>query len=234
MKKQFYKLLVAIFLIINGLYAQEVEVFKPEGSNWFASGWGLGLRLSTNGPGIELGKRLTKEDKLFARVYYTKFSTAMNNLEIPFDGNVVKANVEIELGGAAMLLDWHPFKNAFKISAGLGYLQLGVSGGGKLRDSSKIGLIPISPEELGEINASISPKKIAPYVGIGFGRAVPKHRVGFGFEIGTYYIGEPEVSFKTTKLLEPSSSNEAVLKSNMSAYNWLPQISFNLTIKLAK
>ncbi len=216
------------------IFAQETEVFKPNNNNWLASGWGMGLRVSSNGPGLELGKRLTKEDKLFARIYYTRFSTGLDNVEIPFDGNTVKANIEVVVGGAAAIFDWHPFKNAFKLSAGLGYLQTGISGGGRLRDSAKIGLIPISPEELGEINTSIAPQKIAPYLGIGFGRAVPKHRVGFAFELGTYYIGQPDVSFKTTKLLEPSSSNEAVLKSNMSGYNWLPHLSFSLTIKLAK
>lgn len=229
------KLIICIWLAISAVtFAQETEVLKPENNNWLASGWGMGLRISTNGPGLEIGKRLTKEDKLFARIYYTRFSTAMENVEIPFDGNTVKANIQFIIGGAAAIIDWHPFKNAFKLTAGLGYLQTGISGEGRLRDSAKIGLIPISPEELGEINTSIAPQKIAPYLGVGFGRAVPKHRVGFSFEFGTYYIGQPDVSFKTTKLLEPSSSNEAVLKSNMSAYNWLPQLSINLTFKLAK
>lgn len=223
---------LSLFLIAN--YALTAQELSSASGKWLAQGWGAGLKFSTNGIGIEVGKRITKDDKLFARLQYTRLSFGLDNYEIPFDGNVVKANIEVALGGASLLFDWHPFKNAFKLVGGLGYLQTSISGGGNLRDSTKIGLIPISPDDLGAINASITPKKISPYIGIGFGRAVPKNRIGFSFELGTYYTGKPDATFKTTNLLEPSSSNEAILQSNVSGYNWLPQISLTLTCKIVK
>jgi hypothetical protein len=105
----------------------------------------------------------------------------------------------------------------------------------QLRDSTPQGDIQISPDEVGQIKAEIKPSSnIAPYLGIGFGRAIPKNRVGVSFEIGTYYMGSPNVDFYCTKMLEPTSSMKTVLTDNLSPNQWLPRISLSINVKLTK
>ncbi|MCK8620928.1 hypothetical protein [Prevotella sp. E13-27] len=51
----------------------------------------------------------------------------------------------------------------------------------------------LQPTNEGNLSASIKVKKFRPYVGLGFGRAVPKNRVGVQFDLGCQFWGSPEV-----------------------------------------
>lgn len=45
-----------------------------------------------------------------------------------------------------------------------------------------------------QANAKIAINNVKPYIGIGFGRAIPmKHRLGFQFEIGCWFHGKPKL-----------------------------------------
>lgn len=54
-----------------------------------------------------------------------------------------------------------------------------------------------NPAENGNVKASAKVKSFRPYVGLGFGRAVPKGRVGFQFDLGCQFWGKPEVYVPT-------------------------------------
>lgn len=51
----------------------------------------------------------------------------------------------------------------------------------------------IEPDQNGNVNASIKVWKFRPYVGLGFGRIVPKSRVNCLFDLGVQFWGKPEV-----------------------------------------
>lgn len=52
----------------------------------------------------------------------------------------------------------------------------------------------ITPDQNGNASATFKTKSFKPYVGIGFGRAVPrKNRVGFMFDIGAMIWGKPQL-----------------------------------------
>jgi len=53
----------------------------------------------------------------------------------------------------------------------------------------------LMPDAQGNASASIRVKKFRPYLGVGFGRAVPKNRVGVQFDLGCQFWGKPEVHF---------------------------------------
>lgn len=63
--------------------------------------------------------------------------------------------------------------------------------------SDKIGLelgdYLLTPDQHGNVSANIKTAGFKPYVGIGFGRAVPKKRVGLMSEIGAQFWGSPKV-----------------------------------------
>ena len=61
------------------------------------------------------------------------------------------------------------------------------------RIGAELGNYFIEPDANGHLDASIKVKKFRPYVGIGFGRIVPKSRVNCLFDLGVQFWGKPEV-----------------------------------------
>ena len=49
------------------------------------------------------------------------------------------------------------------------------------------------PADKGNVEANIKVKGFRPYVGLGFGRAVPKKRIGCQFDLGVQFWGKPEI-----------------------------------------
>lgn len=199
------------------------------------SGFAIGLKGGTNGYGLEISKGLNKKNSIAVRAFgLTSPNIELSNQEFDFDSTTLVANAKIKLGAVGLLFDFHPFGNAFKITIGGTYLLYDISAKANVKDSLKVSNIKVSQQQFGDINFGLVPQGFAPYFGIGFGRAIPKRRVGFGMEIGTYYMNTPKVSFKTTGLIEPTSAEESKIQENMKDYVWLPQLNFNLTIKLSK
>ncbi len=206
----------------------------------------LGILGTTNGFGLQLAKQIGNKNKFAIKLSGTHFLYNINNQIVTIDGKNIyfygntlvgiklKVNGEIKLGSVNMAFDYHPFANAFKISSGLALLFSQLNFIATPRDSLKQGEISIGPEEQGNIYYGLKTQLVCPYLGIGIGRAVPKKRVGFNFEIGTYYIGAPQLSFKTTGMLEPTSVEERKLKDNLRNYQLLPIILFNLNVRISK
>lgn len=61
----------------------------------------------------------------------------------------------------------------------------------------KVGEYTITTDENGIIKANLETDAIKPYVGLGFGRAVPKRRINFAFDMGARFWGEPGIYMKT-------------------------------------
>lgn len=59
--------------------------------------------------------------------------------------------------------------------------------------AAKLGDYNLMPDDAGNANAYIKVKNIRPYVGVGFGRAVPKSRINCQFDLGVQFWGRPEV-----------------------------------------
>jgi hypothetical protein len=57
----------------------------------------------------------------------------------------------------------------------------------------KLGDYLLTPDAQGNVRATLKTKNFKPYVGIGIGRAVPKRRVNFKFDLGAMFWGSPEV-----------------------------------------
>lgn len=104
-------------------------------------------------------------------------------------------------------LDCYPFGNSssFFVTGGLSF------GGGDLLAISghsdqlkqeiatgksygiEIGDYNIPVDENGDVNGGIKVKNVRPYLGLGFGRLIPKKRFGVRFELGAQFQGSPTV-----------------------------------------
>lgn len=230
--KKINSLLILSLLMVHVTFAQNAQSVKPENSSE-PGRFGLGINLSTNGVGGQLAAKLSKNGRLAGRLEGRYLTTSMNNFETEVSGRKLVANATLTLGSVGAMFDYHPFGNAFKITAGYALLLNDVSAVAVTKDSTKYGEISIPPGELGDINFGLTVKP-SPYIGLGFGRAIPKKRFGFTFEIGAYYTGSPEISFVSTGMLEPTSANEAVLKENFSGLTWWPVMNLGFNFRLGK
>lgn len=108
------------------------------------------------------------------------------------------------------------------VEAGLlptGYEKVGV----------ELGDYFLEPDDKGNVNACIKTASFKPYLGIGFGRAVPKHRIGFMFDMGVQFWGSPKIYCFDHELTEDDANGEdGGLIKTMSKITVYPVINLRL------
>jgi hypothetical protein len=206
---------------------------KPEKSNpysfSFGTGWALGVKAGTAGYGAELSKKLSRSFDL--RLGYAMLNTAQA-VELDVDKRTLTVDADIALGIPSAKLDWHPGAASFRFTFGAGMPNNTIGLKGKLKDSFTYGEIQVTPDELGIFAMDIKWNAIAPYVGIGFGRNVPKKRVSFTVDMGAYHIGSPKVSLNPTGMISPTADQASVFEGNLADYKWLPVLNFQFNVRI--
>lgn len=92
----------------------------------------------------------------------------------------------------------------------------------------------LKPDNKGHIDADLKVKGFRPYVGLGWGRAVPKnHTLGFSFDAGVQFWGKPEVYLQGDKQKESNfeGSDGGAVKT-LTKISVYPTITFRLTGKI--
>ena len=221
------KILLAIALVsvCFASHAQD-EIEIKERKNAFAASFGL------PGLGIEFARKLSP--KFSARLAWHSaqlINLGVENIEIKDDKVNLLANAEVSI--IDLGIEYNPFKNSsFKLTTGLGYLaNVNTNLVVTYTEDVKLGDVIITKNDVGEIVADVTWSGIAPYVGIGFGRAVPKRRFGFGFELGTYYTSSPDVKLTASELLAPTASQEENLQKSLSSFKFIPRVQVRLVYK---
>ena len=217
------KQLLFIFLISFSLLGQSQEIEKK---NAFA------ISVGSPGLGLEYARKISP--KLNAKVVWHTFKLEdfeKEDLEIKDDVVDLLATIEssiIDLG-----IEYLPFKNSsFKLTTGLGILsKVNANALITYTEDVKYGDITITKENIGEINADITWSGVAPYLGFGFGRAIPKKKIGFGVEFGTYFTSSPDVELTATNLLSPTSNQKENLKEALDTFKFIPRIQIRLAYK---
>lgn len=123
--------------------------------------------------------------------------------------NEVDITAGLGLMNGKVLMDFYPFKNAgLRLTAGVYYgndklFSMGMQMPEELMDALDrvhdcdpgfdFGgeFLDAAPD--GEIDMFMKVRKVKPYVGFGFGRAVPKRRLGMNMDFGLMFHGTPEI-----------------------------------------
>ena len=171
----------------------------------------VGLNLGTTGVGIDLAAPVT--DYLQVRAGYNYFPIFKYKEDVDYraKGKPTRGYTEAEakhyLSTAHLLFDVYPFRNlSFHTTVGFYY---GTDEVAKIEN-----LIPVKDFDEGEGIAigdyivefdkngyghgSIKVNKFRPYLGIGFGRSVPRKRFGVSGDFGVQFWGDPKVYEKQT------------------------------------
>ncbi len=192
----------------------------------------IGGSLGTT-PGVDLSFQFAKH--FAVRASWVTFSYEQKDLDIKSSESTLKGNVDFKMEAYSFALDFYPsVKSSFKIFAGVSSIQkASISLSAAPTQGYTVGAMSFTPDKLGTLNFSVDyGKTTVPFAGLGFGRAVPKRRVGFGFEGGLYYLNSPAVMLGGTKFLSAMSDQQPQVQANMNDWRYYPVFNLRLAVKL--
>lgn len=204
-------------------------------------GFGIGFRVGTTGLGGEVAYNLTP--KLNVRGHFSTFTYSID--ETGGDEPEMHATGDAQTGAIMAFVDFHPFNNTFRLTAGLGKSTLDISGSAIPTESVCFGDEDAQgvcdgkvflPDRLGKLTGSITyPSSVHPYAGIGFGNlARGSSRITFLFDLGVIYTGAPELELGNDGLFKPTTAPENVQSINdgIESFAWYPVLSLGFGIRL--
>lgn len=152
-----------------------------------------------------------------------------------FSGFKVNSQLSSRFSNLHLLADYSPFENRdFRVVGGAAYL---IQGNAKAiitpSDGYKFENRSLTKDQIGLINADVTWKGLAPYLGVALFRSFPNQVFNINLDVGTYYLSRPQTSFTGTKLLSDNDANTKQFNENMKGYRWLPviQLDFNFRLK---
>lgn len=186
-----------------------------DGDYGFFDHLGAGISLGTDGIGIDVAAPVTDWAAVRAGISFTpgfKYTKSISINDVDLYENV-DIEAKLNMFDFKVLADFYPFKtSSFHITAGafIGNDDaVTVTNSTPLiKDPNKYGKVGIvlgnyrvTTDESGKIDADVKVNKFKPYIGIGFGRAIPKkNRVSVSCDLGVKFWGKPGLGVKTTKL----------------------------------
>lgn len=177
-----------------------------------AEGFGLGIHAGLMGPGLDGYYRIS--DKTVLRGAYNAFDYDYDATEEDVDYDATFSFDNAQLG-----VDYYPFAGGFRLSAA--YVQnnneldmraLPTGGTFDLNDTS------YAASDVGSLHMQVGYPGSAAYLGLGWGNPVGAGKgLGVTFDIGAYYLGEPEVAVQLACGATASPATCAQLKDDAEA-----------------
>jgi hypothetical protein len=189
------------------------------------------LAISGGFPGFAFDYSRKISESFSAKIRYNFFKTEDYNLgELDLSGNAVTAIASAESSILDLLVELLPFKrSSFKLVGGLGIInKMKLDILMQYEESVTFGDVVLTKEDYGDLNIGFSWDSVAPYIGFGFGRAIPKGKIGFGVEAGYYFSQSPNITLDATKLLAPTANQEDQVQETFKTWKFIPLLQFRL------
>ena len=191
-------------------------------------GWALGIEGSTLGTGARVTFPL--HPKLNGRLtgHYAGLSFRDTVDDKDYD-------VKVNLGTAAILLDWYPGPGKFHFTGGAVFNGNEVDGRAVPRRSSQIGNNLYTPEEVGTLRMEMDFPVVAGYFGFGFGhKADPEARWAILLDFGVMFGPEPDISLAANGSLagEPGFEADLALERESFEDDYGPILRFYPVLSL--
>ena len=158
-----------------------------------AEGLAVTGKVGTLGMGLELTKGYS--DQFSARLGFNTFN---------YNTNMTKSSVnydfKMQLQTFSALADWYPLHGGFRATTGLYYDNNKLSLIGRPTGGTyTIGGTTYAAGDVGSMNGAVSFKKVAPYLGFGWGNPA-EHGKGWGLvsDFGVLYQGQPTATLDAT------------------------------------
>lgn len=178
----------------------------------------LGLSLGTDGIGFDVSAPMTSHFAVRAGATFMpkiKYNTSVNiGSSTTFLPGVTEVDIQgkPQMGNFHLLFDYYPFKkSSFRLTAGayIGKKAIATvantkpflkedywgSAGIELGQPTPIyNQYSVISDNEGNIKLDMTTNVFKPYIGLGFGRAIPKRRVNVTFDMGVQFWGTPGIS----------------------------------------
>lgn len=229
------KLIATIFLLLMGgglAMAQD----NSDSETPYPADQSISLAVGTLGPGLFYTRTISRLHRLSGRIggQYIAYRKPIRIKTAP--DSYLSVDPDLVIGTAQAGLKWHPFRRgSFFVAAGVGYTWHPTVGFViTANDKLNLGGLELTPEDVGTINLGVRWHPVVGYAGWGFGRIIPRRRIGVGFEMGVYYLGRPSVQLDYEGFLETTTLSEQVpiVERNLSNYRYLPSLSLTLSYAL--
>ena len=236
--------------MVMSVFAQPVQAQERVDEFGVFDHMSLGVTLGTTGVGFDLAAPVT--DYLQVRAGYNFFSGFKYKEDVDYraKGKPTRGKTTAEgtnyMGTGHLLIDVYPFPNyTFHITGGC---YLGTDEVVKIENT-----IPVKDFDRGEgivigdhivgfdddgyAHGSIKVKKFRPYVGIGFGRSVPRSRFGVSGDFGVQFWGKPKVYEKQTGMDLEVKKEDLGEESNkyydvIAKFPVWPVLTFRMTYRI--
>ncbi len=198
----------------------------------YRPGFALILSVGTVGGGLSIGHSVSRQFSL--RTGVSLFNYA-GTIKTGKETDNIKINLayKLNLQTAHLLADFYPVKQSgIRLTGGAFYNLNQVTFFGTPNNDVKFNDISFTTAEVGTLDGKAVFNKIAPYIGLGFGNPYTRNRLKVMFDIGFFYQQSPQITFKTTGLLEPSSDQGAVIENNLKALKYYPIVNLGISYKL--
>ncbi len=167
----------------------------------------IGLKAGTLGLGLEATFEVA--DRVNVRVGGNYFKVGS---EVDVEGN--DYDLDVKLNSFTALGDWFVTDSSFRVTAGLVLNNNGLSGSALPSNSYQIDDQIYTSSEVGDLNAEIDFKSIAPYLGIGWGNPLADDSDwSFFMDLGIIFAGKPRLDITSTG---GTLSNDPTLLENIA------------------
>ena len=212
----------------------------------------VGVSASTTGIGIDVASPIGSYLAVRAGVSFMPNFTYSTDVDVDIEGSYegnIPTSIDVEGGmgrtAGEILLNVYPFKSSSFFVCGGAYF-----GGGKLikikghsdelaeliKEGQEVGIeignyrIPV--DQNGNISGGLKVSSFRPYLGLGFGRAIPKKRIGFMFEMGVQFHNTPRVYTNNGDLSDLTAEADNDFTDIIDKLTVYPVLKFRLCGKI--
>jgi hypothetical protein len=198
---------------------------------------GVTTDIGTTGFGVRLS--VPVQENLNARIgfNYLNYSYSDNTRDVDYD-------LKLKLQSLEALLDWFPMQSEFRISAGLVYNDNQVNATGRSNSNGNYTFNgnTYNASNAGRIDGNIDFRKVAPYLGIGWGNALATNKGwGFSSDLGVLFQGSPNTSLTNSGCTLPGgecgnlrrdvSAENARLRDEADSFKFYPVVRVGVSYK---
>jgi len=179
--------LLAVIMVVGAVGLGATSALAEVGST---------LKVGTQGIGADVTAGINKKLNARFNLNYFSYGTTINGDDDEDGGGGGSVKPELTLLTLGALLDWHPWAQGFRLSAGLYLNQNKIDLTADLNDT-----VELNDREytLSDLGGTVDFNSLAPYLGLGYGNAVGADgRWHFSFDLGVMFQGSPQVDLRAT------------------------------------
>lgn len=214
-------------------FAIKVMSLSMLGGTAHADKRALGGRLSSQGVGLVFTQAVVPNlnMRLGGYLFRLDYRSRKDGNEFDFDLTLQQFNG---------LLDWHPFGGKFRLSGGAVYNGNKLEAVAVPSPTYDVGGRTFTHEQVGTLTGDLDFRRLAPYVGIGWGNAISSDgNWSVAVDLGVIFQGRPRVTltsagglFSETEFLRQAlAEEERDIEQDIDFFRYFPVLSIGLNYR---